>query len=303
ASDALAERECQGKVRDGHGDLHLRNLVLFGDRPRAFDCIEFNDEFRCIDVLNDVAFLVMDCEAQNIMGAGYRFLSRYLEHTGDHAGLGLLPLFLFYRATVRAKVACLQADQQQQRCSLIDEARAYFMLASSYIEQPTPRCYAVGGLSGSGKSHLAIKACDRRRTVVIRSDATRKRLAKTRADLPLYGERMTELTYQQMIEDAVMAARAGFDVVMDATFLERAWRDLARERFRQHGLPLQFFWLDLPEDTLRKRIEQRMAARRDVSDADLSVLDMQLERYSRPEESDIRFLHSSDAWPGTEQDR
>ncbi len=295
----LDERERQGMVRDVHGDLHLRNLVLFGGRPTPFDCIEFSDEFRCIDVLNDVAFLVMDCEAQHIMGAGYRFLSRYLEHTGDHAGLGLLPLYLFYRATVRAKVACLQSGQQRQQKRLYDEARAYFRLASSYIEPQKPSCFAIGGLSGSGKSHLAIKACDRRRTIVVRSDATRKRLAKARPDLPLYGGQMTALTYEQLIEDALAAARAGFDVVMDATFLERTWRELARERFRRHGLALQFFWLDVPEEILRRRIRERMAAKRDVSDADLSVLEMQLARYKRPEEGDIRFLQGSHAWPET----
>ena len=56
----LDRRREAGFVRQCHGDLHLRNIVLLDGRPTLFDAIEFNDEIACIDVLYDLAFLLMD---------------------------------------------------------------------------------------------------------------------------------------------------------------------------------------------------------------------------------------------------
>ncbi|MDQ7010353.1 MAG: phosphotransferase, partial [Mariprofundaceae bacterium] len=132
---AVARRLQQGHVRDCHGDLHLRNIALFRHKPCVFDCIEFGDEFRMIDTMNDVAFLLMDCDARGRPDLGYRFLSRYLEHTGDYDGLALLPLYLIYRACVRGKVACLLAEDrgvdEATRTAQLAEASHYFSLAES----------------------------------------------------------------------------------------------------------------------------------------------------------------------------
>ncbi len=299
--EQFAARQRKGRIRACHGDLHLKNITLFRGRPRVFDCIEFNDEFRMIDVMNDVAFLVMDCDARKRPDLGWRFLSRYLETCGDYSGLELLPLYLSYRAGVRGKVACLSStnpglDAETQRRQL-EEARAYFTLAAAYTAMPKPCLYVVGGLSGSGKSHLALAALARVPAVIIRSDATRKRLAKKHPDLPLYGTKMNAYTYGAMYKAAELALAAGFPVILDATFLRQQDRDRARKLAHGLGLDCRILWLDVAEPILRRRIQQRIAAGTDVSDADLSVLELQLSQYKRPTEADVLFVGDSSRWP------
>ncbi len=303
--DAFAARMRARRIRDGHGDLHLRNIALFRGRPTAFDCIEFNDEFRLIDTMNDTAFLVMDCDARNRPDLGFRFLSRYLEHGGDYAGLALLPLFLFYRATVRGKVACLRLAQMEEETAADApaaretraEAAAYFELAERYTRAPRPRLFVVSGFSGSGKSRLALQGCGAERAIIIRSDATRKRLARDHPRLPLYGAEMNERTYEAMFAAARTALDAGFPVILDATFLRREDRDRARSLARDAGVECHLYWLDVDEAKLRENITRRAREGRDVSDADLAVLERQLARHQRPPEADIRFLLSAEAWP------
>jgi len=299
--DKLLQRQQAGFVRPCHGDLHLHNITLFEDTPLAFDCIEFSEEYRIIDTMNDVAFLVMDCEARGRPDLGLRFLSRYLEATGDYQGLKPLRLYLFYRATVRGKVATLSAGNagisEAERQAYEADARRYFDLAARYAEPANPRLYGVGGLSGSGKSHLALKGCSRTNAVIIRSDATRKRIASKHADLPLYGDKMHRQTYEAMFAAARETLAAGWPVILDATFMDRSQRNNARQLAADAGVPLHLYWLDPPEALLRNRIQQRTLKRQDISDADLSVLEKQLTDYRRPEESDIAILTSSDDWP------
>ena len=298
---AVAGRWRQGHVRACHGDLHLRNIALFQDRPCVFDCIEFGDEFRMIDTMNDIAFLLMDCDARGRPDLGYRFLSRYLEHTGDYDGLTLLPLYLIYRACVRGKVACLLAADtgidEETRSAQLAEASHYFSLAESYVRRPTPTLFAAGGLSGSGKSYLALAGCGVEHAVIIRSDATRKRIAGNHPDLPLYGRKMNELTYAGMFEAAETTLQAGFSVILDATFLRREDRDMIRRIAARQQLPCRILWLEADEALLRKRITHRKRLGSDVSDADLAVLDKQLAAYRRPEEKDITFIQNSSRWP------
>ncbi len=299
--DLFRKRQNEGFIRACHGDLHLKNIALFNNKPCVFDCIEFNDEFRMIDTMNDVAFLLMDCDARGRPDLGYRFLSRYLEHTGDYPGLSLLPLYLSYRACVRGKVACLLASDPgldaQGRRHQLDEAARYFTLAHGYTQPAPPHLFVVGGLSGSGKSHLALLGCGKVPAIWIRSDATRKRLAKTFPDLPLYGHEMSAKTYHAMFAAAELGLKAGFSVIMDATFLRPQDRQEARNIARQAGTDCHILWLDLDASVLKERIRNRTAAGRDISDADLSVLEKQLANYQRPGESDIHFLTDSSHWP------
>jgi uncharacterized protein len=297
----LQQRQRDGFIRACHGDLHLGNIALVDGEPRIFDCIEFNDELRLIDTMNDAAFLVMDCDARDHPELGMRFLSRYLEHTGDYRGLMLLRLYQLYRASVRGKVALLlsqdTAVDPQAAAAQIRQARMYFSQAAAYGEPAgRPALYAVGGLSGSGKSRLALLGSKVTQALVIRSDATRKRLGAA-SGASLYTPAMTAATYEAMIAGADAALAAGFTVILDATFLDRAHRDRTRHLAEDHGIPLHLLWLDLPPAVLRQRIRERSAANTDVSDADLAVLESQLARYQRPDEPGIRFLTDSNTWP------
>jgi len=294
-------RQREGRIRDGHGDLHLKNMALFQGRPMVFDCIEFNDEYRMIDTMSDVAFLVMDCDARARSDLGFRFLSRYLEFSGDYDGLALLPLYLSYRAGVRGKVACLLSDGQKidtgEKSRQPAEATRYFNLAESYTLSSQPRLFAIGGLSGSGKSRLALLGCGIERAVIIRSDATRKRIACKHKQHNLYGAEMNTRTYQAMFAAAKTVLAAGFSVILDATFLRREDRAHIRCIATSAHVERRIFWLDVNEPALRRHIRRRMQTGKDVSDADLHVLDMQLADYKRPQEADICFLSSADEWP------
>jgi len=297
----FSERIAAKHIRDCHGDLHLGNIALFHGQPLVFDCIEFNAEYRIIDTLNDAAFLVMDCQARGHPDLAFRFLSRYLEHSGDYAGMPLLPLFLSYRAGVRGKVACLLAEdagtEENARQNKLDEAAHYFALAGEYLEKKTPHLFAIGGLSGSGKSHLALQGCGIEGAVIIRSDATRKRIAEKHPDAPLYGEIMSKNTYQNMFDSAKWLLEAGFSVILDATFLRREFRQQARQIAAQTGVNFNMLWLDVPEKTLRRNIARRLNKENDISDAGLAVLERQLATYQRPQEDAIRFLSNATEWP------
>ena len=295
------QRRRQGFIRACHGDLHLKNIALYQGNPCIFDCIEFNDDFRIIDTMNDVAFLVMDCIARDRADLAWRFLSRYLEHSGDYTGLALLPLYLTYRAGVRGKVACLLAADDHldagRRHTQLKAARRYFSLVPSFVQGPTARLIVIGGLSGSGKSHLALIGAGEVPAVVIRSDATRKRLAAAHPDLPLYGPAMSAKTYAAMFVAARSVLQAGFSVILDATFLRHQDREQVRSIAERLRVPCHILWLDVPEHRLRERIRARRKQGADISDADLRVLDMQLQEYVRPDEPDVVFLDNSDSWP------
>jgi len=301
-ADCFEQRMAAKRIRDCHGDLHLGNIALYQDRPTVFDCIEFNPEYRAIDTLNDAAFLVMDCDARGHADLAFRFLSRYLEFSGDYGGMSLLPLFLSYRAGVRGKVACLLAEDaalgKDEKQTKLQEAARYFDLAAAYLTKPpAPLLYAVGGLSGSGKSHLALLGCGPARAVIIRSDATRKRIAGEHADLDLYGEAMNRLTYQAMFNAASTLLSTGWPVIIDATFLSTDERQRARNVATDASVPFRFAWIDAPEEKLREHIHQRIQKGTNISDAGLRVLGMQLAHYHLPEEPDIHVLSSADAWP------
>ncbi|OIQ01829.1 MAG: hypothetical protein AUK36_08915 [Zetaproteobacteria bacterium CG2_30_59_37] len=300
--ELFAGRMAQGRIRDCHGDLHLGNIALFRGHPTPFDCIEFNPEYRAIDTLNDAAFLVMDCDAHGRADLSMRLLSRYLEHSGDYEGMPLLPLFLSYRAGVRGKVSCLFAEDgaitDKTRKLKLSEAAHYFRLAADYLLKPAPAClYAVGGLSGSGKSRLSLLGCGPARAVIIRSDATRKRIAPQHPGLPLYSDTMHRLTYQAMFDAAAIVLRAGWPVILDATFLSSDERQHARELAEAAGVPFHFLWLDIPEADVRRNIKQRSALGSDISDAGIEVLQGQLANYERPSDKPMRFLTSADQWP------
>ncbi len=299
-NENLLKRQHDGFIRPCHGDLHLKNITLINNTPCIFDCIEFSDEFRIIDTMNDAAFLLMDCDAHGRPDLGFRFLSRYLEQTGDYSGLSLLNLYLFYRATVRGKVATLLATEftdKNQRSQQFKEAKQYFNLAALYTRTKKSELFVIGGLSGSGKSHLALLGCGIERAIIIRSDAIRKRIAADFPDLELYSREMHINTYKTMFDDARSALTAGFSVILDATFLHPDSRQQAHNLLQTYDVPFHFFWLDVEENILRDRIGKRQSSANDISDADLRVLDLQLSEYRRPTEPWIQFLNSNSSWP------
>lgn len=298
----FAARREQGFIRECHGDLHLGNIAWVagqekippnlpfakGGMPLIFDGIEFNPGLRCIDVISEIAFLCMDLAHRGLMPLAWRFLNRYLEHTGDYAGLAALPYYLVYRALVRAKVsAILTTSRASQSDGDFSEAMSYLELAQRFTQRPAPALLLMHGVSGSGKTwfsqHLLERLSAYVPTMRLRSDVERKRLfgLSALADSHVQGENIysreaSEQTLARLLELARTLLGAGFRVIVDATFIKRDWREPFRKLAEERALPWVIAALEVPSEVLRQRVLARQAGGRDASEAGIEVLDAQL---------------------------
>lgn len=281
----IAERKNAGMVRECHGDLHLGNIALVRGRPLIFDCIEFNPNLRWIDVINEVAFMVMDLEERGRADYGHRFLNRWLEHSGDFAGLPLLAYYQVYRALVRAKVAAIRAGQEdentrQRELAVCDQYLAY---ASRIMQPQKPFLALMHGVSGAGKTWASQALLEATGAVRLRSDVERKRLAglpergnsRSLIGGGLYGEGMTEATYARLAELARAIVGTGFPVIVDAASLKAWQRGLFRRLADELGVPFVLVACRAPGPVLRQRVSARAAAATDASEADVAVLEQQ----------------------------
>ena len=278
-------RKADGFIRQCHGDMHLRNLVWLDNKAMAFDCIEFNAKLSWIDVISEIAFLIMDLQHRHQHQLANRFLNSYLENTGDYAGLSTLPFYLCYRALVRAKVNALRLEQKdlsaQEKNKTIDEFESYIQLAAGYTQQPAPKLIIMRGLSASGKSTVSQKLLDELGAIRIRSDVERKRLfgitatdtASDKIDAGIYTADASQKTYTKLIELASAIIKAGYSVIVDAAFLTHEQRKPFQKLAEQLEAPYVILEVTAPAELLRQRIKQR---KNDVSDADLVVLEHQL---------------------------
>lgn len=277
-------RKRHGFVRECHGDMHLGNMVLVEGQIRLFDCLEFNEELRWIDVMSEAAFLVMDLDHHGRLDLGFRFLNGYLSATGDYAGLKLFSLYLVYRAMVRAKVACIRNLQGVDSNSGGEDVVAHLELARRYTRPPSPMLLITHGVSGSGKSWWSERIAGLLPSIHIRSDVERSRAMDFSAVPEPIGERCVrysaeniERTYTRLLELAGCILRAGFSVIVDATFLRAKYRQRFRNLARELGVAVRILDFQCPEEMLRERIVERRHRGKDPSEATLRVLQMQLE--------------------------
>ncbi|MBI5005737.1 MAG: AAA family ATPase [Nitrosomonadales bacterium] len=276
----FAQRRAQGFVRECHGDLHLGNIVLAGDVPVPFDCIEFNPALRWIDVMDEVAFSVMDLLHRDRADFAWRLLNAYLEASGDYGGLAVLRFYLAYRAAVRAKVCAIRAAQssipKRERSGELAACRSYLVLAQQCLQQYAPALIVTHGLPGSGKTTFSQMALQQLGAVRIRSDVERKRmyglgmLESSAAVGDIYGREATRRTYARLRELAQELLTAGCTVIVDAAFLKRAERESFRALAQNLAVPFVIASLYAQDETLRERVRQR---RNDASEADVAVLE------------------------------
>lgn len=282
------DRKYRGFIRECHGDAHLANMVWRDERVLLFDCLEFNENLRWIDTMSEVAFVTMDLDDRGRPDLARRALNAYLEHTGDYHGLAVFRFYQVYRALVRAKVACIRLTQSGMSDAagrrVRDEYLGYTKLAERYTQTPRAALIITHGLSGSGKTWLSQQLLESFDAIRVRSDIERKRLHGLAAhersgsgiDGGIYTAEADQRTYAQLAELVRAVLRAGQPVIVDAAFLKRGQRDRFRAVAEQAHVPFAILDIHTPESVLRERLPHRSRQTREVSEADLAVLDRQL---------------------------
>nr|WP_284709418.1 bifunctional aminoglycoside phosphotransferase/ATP-binding protein [Marinobacter sediminum] len=302
--DLIAERRANGFVRECHGDLHLANITRFEGEVTVFDCIEFNEPFRWIDVINDLAFLLMDLESRREYRLANLVLNTYLEYRDDFAALPLLPLYKAYRALVRAKIALFTLGNpslsENEKADLMQKYRDYAQLAEDYSSIPNPYLLATTGLSASGKTCISAAMAGELGLIRLRSDVERKRIhglaplddSKSQTGGNLYTEEATEKTYRRLADLADNLLASGLPVIVDAASLKEKERSLFADVAEAKGLPFALLHCEAPEDLRREWIRARKG---DASEATEALLDTQqswFEPLTTEEKSHTIHLHT-----------
>lgn len=307
--DLIDQRASAGFVRELHGDLHLDHVYLFEDRepPRdllMIDAIEFNEAFRCIDVVADMAFCVMDFEAHSRRDLGRHFAETYFAATGDAEGRVLLPLFASYRAAVRAKVNGMLANEVEvsdaDRKAALDRSAAFWLLAWGLLAEPNlrPALLLVSGLPGTGKSVLARRLGERANFEVVRSDVVRKELAAVSCPAAanygdgLYSSEWNDRTYSECLRRTELLLRSGKRVIVDATFSTDSRRKDFLNLANRLCVPVLWLLCEASEEAVHRRLDAR---RGDASDANWSIYQQAAEHWEVPQPQTQQALRAIDS--------
>ncbi len=297
----LEQRRRDGAIRECHGDVHRGNIAIIDGHPVIFDALEFNPALRWIDCMSELAFLTMDIRNIGALRLMRRLINRYLELTGDYAGLAVLRFYQVYRALVRAKVHAIRFNQpnssDSQRQLDYTGIQRYLHLAHACIKKNRPHLIITHGLSGSGKTWLGHVLCERLPLIHIRSDIERKRLFRLTVNVrptpeqkrQLYDAETTTRTYQHLAQQAHAILTANYSVLVDATFLKQTQRALFIQLAQELGCPLMIISLAAPPPILRARVLARLAEGMDASDADAEILASQRQHYEPLNETEQQY--------------
>ncbi len=303
-SPYIKQRKMDGFVRNCHGDLHLANIALIDEKIVIFDCIEFNESLRWIDVISEIAFITMDLIDRGHSSYAARLLDRYLQCTGDYPGLILFQFYQVYRALVRAKVAIIRAHQsllpKHEKKQAFKQYQEYVMLAESFTHQHQQTLFITYGVSGSGKTTLTQPLLEKFSLVRLRSDVERKRLFGLQAEArtstanihKIYSADASQRTFHHLLVTAKMLCQSGFSVIIDATFLRQSHRQPFQELAKELNMPFVILQFNAEEQLLHQWIKKRAQVGTDASDATIEVMQHQLTTVEPPSENEADHLIS-----------
>lgn len=292
----IKQRKSDGYVRACHGDLHIDNITLIDGQPVLFDGIEFNENFRWIDVISDLAFLLIDLDFRDQRQLKRMVLSLYLSRTNDYNALKLLAFYQVYRALVRAKITALRAAQlpidSLDFKLKMQKTTEYVNLAHQYSQRNlAPKLILLQGVSGSGKSHLANALLDIIDAIVISSDRTRKQLygidpldrVPASEIAQLYGTSMSQKTYQALLEQSRTILSQGMNVIVDATFLKQEHRQPFINLAKELECPSFLIYIESSTEISKYAIQNRLQLNDNPSDANQQVMQQQLKIIQPPQ--------------------
>jgi aminoglycoside phosphotransferase family enzyme/predicted kinase len=294
-AELFASRIQNNYIRECHGDLHLRNIALWHDKIMLFDCIEFNEPFRFVDVMFDIAYAVMDLEAQQRKDLSNAYLNTYVEQTGDWEGLQVLPIYLNRQSYVRAKVTSFLLDDPSVPVAVKEEAAKtaaqYYKLAWEYTQPKQGQLILMSGVSGSGKSTMARYLARQLGAIHIRSDAVRKHLAGIplleRGSDKVYTPEMTEKTYARLLELGIILANQGYSVILDAKYDKQNLRQEVITQAEKHHIPFQIVQCTAPLEVVQERLNKRTG---DIADATADLLASQLQQFEQFADTEKPYL-------------
>jgi uncharacterized protein len=282
-------RREDGRVVDGHGDLHAEHVWFEHDDsdPLMVDCLEFRDDFRQIDVASDIAFLAMDLAYRGRRDLSSRLLRRYARESGDYHLFAVVDYFLSYRALVRAKVSSLVAgdaslpDEQRRHAAL--SVRRHLDLGHEYLRAPGKGAvFVLCGTIGTGKTTVAEALADRTGGVVISSDWLRK--TATAEAIRRYSDAGRSAVYEQMLREARHVVLSGRTAILDATYSRREWRNASAAWANEHAGKVALIEIVAPKDDVIARLAARSAAGNDASEAGPGLYDTIRSEYEEPVE-------------------
>jgi aminoglycoside phosphotransferase family enzyme/predicted kinase len=275
--EVFGRRMKEGRIYDCHGDLHSGNIVVTGDDIHIFDCIEFNDRFRFCDVASDIGFLAMDLDYLNYPYLSSYLIQKYVEKSHDINIYSVLNFYKSYRAFVRGKVHGFQLNDPHidpvKKNTLVDAAKKYFDLSQYYarlfsldLQKHKPLVFIFAGLSGTGKSTVARKIAVDYHGIQINTDVVRKEVAginkyeqhHDQYNTGLYDPTKIDDTYEQVMERATKFLKKGENVVLDATFQKKKYREMAHHIAVKHHATLVKVQCVCPDAVVKKRLEDRM---------------------------------------------
>ncbi|MDA8414769.1 MAG: AAA family ATPase [Desulfobacteraceae bacterium] len=304
------KRVDDGFIRECDGDIHLENICIDDDSVHIFDCIEFNERFRCCDTAADIAFLLMDLDYHGRHDLSAGVVDEYILRTGDHGLPALVDFYKIYRAFVRGKVESFLLNDSGINSD--DQALAkmrairYFRLVRGYIERQgfKPALFITCGLMGSGKSTLAAQLAFELGISSFNSDTTRKQIMGLPSDTTarsafgegIYDRSSTEATYAELLRLAESQLKEGSAVVIDASFMHKSLRAPFAALADKYAVPLIILQVVCSEVENRRRLQRREADNTSVSDGRPELLPLQTAAFEAPDAAEgTLILLSSDA--------